>query len=205
MRVKSLGLPDRFILYPAKTWPHKNHIRLFQALAQLRDRHGLSIPLVCTGRPVEEYWPTIQQALAALSLERIVIFTGHLADEQMAALLTTAAFLVFPSLFEGLGIPVLEAMQFGLPILTSNAACLPEVAGDAALYLDPREVDSIAEGIHRAWSSPSVLEELRTKSAARVGKFDWRVAAPQFLAAYRHVSGDHLSPEQRAIVTAMTR
>ena len=75
----------------------------------------------------------------------------------------SADFLVFPTLFEGLGIPLLEAMQFGLPIVASKVTCLPEVAEDAALYFDPLSVDSIAEAILKAWQNPELLEEYRTR------------------------------------------
>ena len=159
--IQSMKLPKRFILYPAKTWPHKNHIRLFRALAELRNRYGLLVPLVCTGKPIEVYWPSIVRSLEELSLEKTVHFTGYLSGEQMAALFKSADFLVFPTLFEGFGIPLLEAMQFSLPIVASKATCLPEVAEDAALYFDPLSVDSIAEAILKAWQDPELLEEYK--------------------------------------------
>lgn len=200
----SLALPDRFILYPAKTWPHKNHIRLLKALALLRDRHRLSVPLVCTGKPVETHWPAVRRHLADLALERTVVFTGHLGDAQMAALFSSAEFLIFPSLFEGLGVPLLEAMQFGLPVVTSNVTCLPEVAGDAALYFDPLQVDSIADAIQNAWSNPSILEEYRAKGSLRLRAFDWNTAARQFRACYRYVARGDVGAEDSRTIAEIT-
>jgi glycosyltransferase involved in cell wall biosynthesis len=202
--IAALGLPPRFILYPAKTWPHKNHARLFRALAALRDRCGLTVPLVCTGKPVASHWPVLRKSLEDLGLDGVVRFTGHLAEAHLAALYGSAAFLVFPSLFEGLGIPLLEAMDAGLPIVTSDATCLPEIAGDAAIFFDPLSVDSIAEAIHRAWTQPSLLAEYGARAAERAGRFRWEETARAFLACYRQVAGRPLSAEDRSILSAVT-
>jgi glycosyltransferase involved in cell wall biosynthesis len=192
-KLQCMQLPERFIIYPAKTWPHKNHIRLFQALARLRDKYGLTICLICTGKPIEEHRKNIQKSLEELSLEKSVIFTGYIDEAQMAALFIRAEFLIFPSLFEGLGIPLLEAMYFRLPIVSSNVTCLPEVAADAALYFDPLSVDSIADAIHRVWCHPSIREECKERGTVRVKDFSWDEAARQFLACYRYVAKQELN------------
>jgi len=202
--IQSMKLPKRFILYPAKTWPHKNHIRLFHALAKLRDRYGLLVPLVCTGKPVEDYWPNIMKCLEELSLESTVHFTGHLSDGQMGALFKSADFLIFPTLFEGLGIPLLEAMQFGLPIVTSNVTCLPEVTEEAAHYLDPLSVDSIAEAILKVWQNPELREEYKTRGRIQIKKFNWDNAGRKFLLCYRHSTGCKLTAEESQIFNGMT-
>ena len=201
--LRSLKLPDRFILYPAKTWPHKNHLRLFQALAILRDKH-LLIPLICTGAPAGEHWYIVKKSVEELSLKKTVIFPGYLNEDQMASLFKIAEFLIFPSLFEGLGIPLLEAMNFGLPIITSKVTCLPEVAGDAALYFDPFSVDSIAEAIQKAWLQSSVLEECREKGAVRLKHFNWDEAARQFQACYRYALKQPLTIEDQTIMEEIT-
>jgi glycosyltransferase involved in cell wall biosynthesis len=197
-----LGLPETFALYPAKTWPHKNHVRLIEALAVLRDRHRMTIPLVCTGRPVAEHWAAVQRAVADRSMTSQVLFTGFVDDRDMRALYRAAGLLVFPSMFEGLGIPLLEAMHHGLPIVTSHATCLPEVAGDAALYFDPLSVASMTDAIATAWSNPALREACRDRGRARVSAFDWRAAARGFVACYRTLSGV-ASPEDAAVVAAL--
>ena len=202
--LQSLRLPNRFILYPAKAWPHKNHLRLFQALAQLTSQYGLSVPLVCTGMPVEEYFPFVKKGINEMRLEKSVIFTGYLNDKQMSSLYSISEFLIFPSLFEGLGIPLLEAMHFGLPIVTSNLTCLPEVAGDAALYFDPLSVDSIAEAIKEAWSKPSILEEYRKKGFDRIKRFSWDGVGRQFQSCYRYVGSRNLSLEDQETIKKIT-
>jgi glycosyltransferase involved in cell wall biosynthesis len=202
-RAADLGLPSRFIFYPAKTWPHKNHIRLFQALAAIRDRSGEVVPLVCTGTPVKGHWPTVQKSIEELSLGRHVRFLGHLDDRELAAVFSLAAFLIFPSLFEGLGIPLLEAMSFELPIVTSRATCLPEIAGPAAVYFDAESVDSITEAILSAWSNPITLEPQRAHAAARVQCFSWRQAAREFHVCYRSVAGYRLTEDESRTMTAL--
>jgi glycosyltransferase involved in cell wall biosynthesis len=203
-RLRPLALPERFILYPAKTWPHKNHLRLLEALAQLRDTRGLTIPLVCTGKPVAEQWPRIQETLERRSLAKAVFFPGHQDADTMAALFTAADFLVFPSLFEGLGIPLLEAMHFGLPVVSSTATCLPEVAGSAAVYFDPTSVDEMAEAIGRVWSDRSLRDECRARGTARVARFRWSDAARRFSVCYRHAAGRRLEPSDAMLLAEMT-
>ena len=105
-RVRRLfDLPDRFALFPAMTFPHKNHVRLFEALAILRDRHGIRLPLVCTGRAYEPHWPALQRSVAEHRLDGQVFLLGAVSDETLAAIFASASFMVFPSLFEGLGLP----------------------------------------------------------------------------------------------------
>jgi glycosyltransferase involved in cell wall biosynthesis len=203
-RVQHLSLPEHFALYPAKTWPHKNHLRLFEALASLRDQRGLVVPLVCTARPVADHSAVLTRTLEALALEKQVLFTGHLPQPEMDALFSLADLMIFPSLFEGFGIPLLEAMHFGLPIVCSNGSCLPEVAGDAALYFDPLSVESIADAVAQAWQTPALWEEYRRRGIERVRRFSWTDAAGRFLACYHHAAGDPLTSAQRAMLDAMT-
>jgi len=107
------GLPDRFLFYPAMTFRHKNHEKLFEALVILRERHGIVLPLICSGRPHKPYHPTVLEAARRLGVEGQVKFLGKVPGELMCALFSTAELLVFPSLYEGLGLPVLEAYHHG--------------------------------------------------------------------------------------------
>jgi glycosyltransferase involved in cell wall biosynthesis len=203
-RLARLALPERFVLYPAKTWPHKNHLRTFEALAHLRDRRGIVVPLVCTSAPVAGSWPTIQGRLEALGLDKQVLFTGYVSQDEMDALFSLAEFLVFPSLFEGLGLPVLEAMHFGLPVVASTVTCLPEIAGDAAVYCDPLSVESIADAVERMWRGPAARDESRRRGRVRVEAFSWATAAKQFAICYRRAAGRALSPMEAAVLETMT-
>jgi glycosyltransferase involved in cell wall biosynthesis len=143
-----LGLaPSRYLLYPANFWPHKNHELLIRAF-QMACRDGLAgdIKLVCTGAPGARC--DAVSALASRSgLGGRIHFPGYLSDLELSGLLQGAAGLIFPSLYEGFGMPVIEAMAAGIPVACSNAASLPEVAGDAALLFDPHAPAEVAAAI----------------------------------------------------------
>jgi glycosyltransferase involved in cell wall biosynthesis len=192
-------LPERFLLYPAMAFPHKNHLRLFEALAILRDRHGLILPLICTGRPYESHSPVLCRAVAQLGLKDQVRMLGPVPTDDLIALYGAAWALVFPSLFEGIGMPVLEALQYGLPVITSNAACLPEVAGDAALYFDPTRVEAIVAALLTADRRPDLLERHRRAGPATLARFCWPRAARTYVACYRAAADAPLTDEQRSL------
>jgi glycosyltransferase involved in cell wall biosynthesis len=124
---------------------------------------------------------------------------GSLPGETIAAVFKAAALLVFPSFFEGLGLPVLEAFEYGLPVLAANATCLPEVAGDAALYFDPMHTESIVEALLVAEREPERLKRAQESAPAALGRFSWPKAASTFVACYRAVANVPLSAEQRAL------
>ncbi|QIK36787.1 glycosyltransferase family 4 protein [Caldichromatium japonicum] len=143
-----LGIREGYyLLYPANFWPHKNHSRLFAAFKQARVR-GLpdELVLVCTGAPGKGL-EQARASAAALGLAPRVRFPGYLTDPQLAVLLNHAAGLIFPSLYEGFGLPVIEAMAAGIPVACSHTAALPEVAGDAAILFDPLDPQAIASAM----------------------------------------------------------
>jgi glycosyltransferase involved in cell wall biosynthesis len=198
---KQYGLPSRFAFYPAMSFPHKNHLRLFEALAILRDRHGVTLPLVCTGRQYEPYWPEILAGVARYKLEGQIFLLDSVPADSLAAIFKAASLLVFPSLFEGLGLPVIEALEYELPVLASTATCLPEVAGEAALYFDGTSVESMVDALLQAERQPGRLQEARKAAPSALARFSWPKAAAMFIACYRAVGGATLSPEQRALYT----
>lgn len=190
----SLELPERFALYPAKTWAHKNHNRLFQALARLRDMENLIIPLVCTGKPIDANAAAIRQSLRDLRLEDQVMFTGFLDERSMQQLFMRADLMIFPSLFEGLGIPVLEAMTAGLPVACSRASCLPEIGGDAAVYFDPYSVEDIAAQVAEVWQDADLRSKLIKDGHENIAAYNWTEAARSFRVLYKHVANRPLEP-----------
>jgi glycosyltransferase involved in cell wall biosynthesis len=196
---RQYSLPDRFLLYPAMAFPHKNHPRLFEALAILRDRHGLTLPLILTGRAYESHSPKLEAALVRLKLTEQVRTLGSVPSDDLIGLFGAAWALVFPSLFEGIGMPILEAHQYGLPVISSNAASLPEVGGDAAIYLDPTSVESIVEAILTADRQPDLLERHLKAAPGVLARFDWPKAARTYVACYRAAAGAGLTAEQRTL------
>lgn len=192
----ALKLPERFALYPAKTWAHKNHNRLFQALADLRDKDNIVIPLVCTGKPIDANAAAIQQSLRALRLEDQIFFTGFLDEQSLKQLFVRADLMIFPSLFEGLGIPVLEAMTAGLPVACSRASCLPEIGGEAAVYFDPYSVEDIAAQVAKVWNAPALRAKLIQEGYANIAAYSWNEAAHSFRVLYKHVAKRPLQPQE---------
>lgn len=176
-------LPERFLFYPANSWPHKNHAMLFDALS---DGGGVdpSLHLVLTGARVNGDDPHTE-AIRERNLGSRVRHLGYVPDEDLPALYALAQAMVFPSLFEGFGLPVVEAMRAGCPVICSQTTALPEVAGAAALYFDPREAHEIARAIEGA--TPGRRRQLTEAGRQRAQAFDWRRTAQSTLDVMRRV------------------
>ncbi|MET0555784.1 MAG: glycosyltransferase family 1 protein [Vicinamibacteria bacterium] len=167
-----LGVERPYVFYPANFWPHKNHRLLLTAYGALRARRpGLVPDLVLTGALAEPA-ALLAEAVQAMGLAPHVRMLGYLPEADLAALFEGALFVVFPSLYEGFGMPVLEAMHFGKAVACSDVTSLPEVAGDAALFFDPRRPDEIARALLRLLDEPELRESLARRGAERVAALD---------------------------------
>lgn len=179
-----------YFIYPANAWPHKNHERLISAFAEYCGRGG-GWELVLTGfdpnHPRVAVWR--QHAEQAGIPKGVLHFRGHLDTETYSAVLRAAGALVFPSLYEGFGMPVLEAMTHGVPVATSTAAALPEVVGEAGLLFDPLDPHSIAETLWTLSSRADVRESLRARGYARAGEFSARAEADKLARALAEAAG----------------
>lgn len=195
-----LELPARYIFYPAQTWGHKNHERLFEALGQLR-RRGIAVPLVCSGHRNERY-TTLMRLAEELGLERDVMFLGFLDPTEIQVVYRRATALVFPSLYEGWGLPIVEAFAAELPVACSNVTSLPELVGDAAIVFDPLDPDQIAVAIERLWVDGDCRAQLVKRGRLRLSQFDWRRTALLMRAHYRQVAGRTLDPVDTGLVAA---
>lgn len=197
---KVYGLEEAFALYPAMTWPHKNHLRLLQALALLRDRHHLRVRLVCTGHQ-NAFWPQIQRQLVELRLQEQVRFLGMVPSEDLRALYRLAQFVVIPTLFEAASGPLYEAWHDSTPVACSNVTSLPEQAADAALLFDPLSIESIATAVAEMATNPQLRVTLRQRGARRLGDFSWERTARAYRAVYRRAAGHPLGKEDRWLLT----
>jgi glycosyltransferase involved in cell wall biosynthesis len=182
---QELGLPHSFALYPAQTWPHKNHLRLLEAVAFLRDR-GLPIPLVCCGHKNAFYAQVARRAMD-LRLTDLVSFHGFVEPIQLRSLFALARAVVFPSLFEGGGMPVLEAFMAEVPLACSNVTCLPEQVGDAAVTFDPRDAGAIASSLELVWTEERLRDVLVKRGRERLKRHEWNQIARIFRAHYRQL------------------
>jgi glycosyltransferase involved in cell wall biosynthesis len=180
------GLPPSYILSASALEPRKNLARTVEAFAAARAR-GLAQELVLAGA---RYFGTsdIGQAIAKHGLERVVHLPGYIDDADMAAVYSGADAFIYPSLYEGFGIPLLEAMACGTPVVAARAASMPEVAGDAAEYVDPLDVESMAEGMLRVLGDAHRAKELRAAGFERVKAFTWERTARETAALYRRVA-----------------
>lgn len=177
-----LALPERFLVFPAVTYPHKNHLRLLQALALLRDQ-GLVVPLVAPGSR-RLAWDQIRAAIDDLRLGDQVMFPGFLEPGDLRALYKRAQALVFPSLFEGAGLPVIEAFVEGLPVICSDIPAIREYGGQACGYFDPLSPESIGAAIVQVWNDGRFAQQLRQLGHTQSQQFSWRRTAREYAQLY---------------------
>lgn len=178
-------LPPRYLLAVGVQDPRKNLTALLQAFARLR-RHGgidAGVQLVLAGAR-GRLAASIARTVRTLGLDPAVVLPGFIDDDDLPAVYSGAALFVFPSLYEGFGLPVLEAMACGAPVVTSNTASMPEVAGDAALLVAPRDVAGLAAAVARVLHDERLRERLRGAGFARARQFSWKTAARRTLDAY---------------------
>jgi len=184
---RARGLPERFWLYIGTLEPRKNLTTLFEAYAALP--RSKRLPLLIGGGKGWQY-DSIFATVERLGLSREVEFKGFLPTEELPLWYNSAELFVYPSLFEGFGLPVLEAMACGTPVIVSAASSLPEVAGDAGLTVPPLDVDAWRAALARAAGDADWRSEARDRGLERAACFTWARTAEQTIAAYRRAMGE---------------
>ncbi len=179
-------LHDEFVLYAGNVKPHKNLERLIDAFHLVRQRGLDHVKLVMIGDDISKY-TALRRAVHRCQLHKYVRFLGYLPEETLAVMYRLAGVFVFPSLYEGFGLPPLEAMASGTPVVTSNVSSLPEVAGDAALLVDPYDPEAIADGIYRVLTDEALQSSLRRKGLARAREFSWEQSVRRVREIYGEV------------------
>jgi glycosyltransferase involved in cell wall biosynthesis len=201
-RVRSkLMLPETFAFYPAQTWPHKNHMRLLEALTILRDRHGLRVKLVCSGH-LTDFYAQIEQRVRQLHLDDDVLFLGFVSPLELNCLYRLCRCVVIPSTFESWSFPIWEAFLGGAAVGCSNVTGMPSLAAGAALLFDPGKPEEIAEVVRSIWVDGRLREELSKRGKGRVEAFSWEFTARIFRAYYRRLADRDLTEEDRKSITA---
>lgn len=191
-RVRRLyGIADEYVLAVGSIQPRKNLARLVRAYSALRGARGRSnLPqLVLVGKKAWLYGETLR-AVEAEGLGDSVVLTGYVSEGDLPALYSGALCFAYPSYFEGFGLPPLEAMSCGAPVLTGNLTSLPEVVGDAGLTVDPFDTEALADALARLIDDGALRSELRGRGLERARGFDWRDTARMTLQIYRRVMGD---------------
>jgi glycosyltransferase involved in cell wall biosynthesis len=179
-----LNLQRQYILAVGNLQPRKNIVRLLQAFDQLVGSRGHDIDLVVVG---PKRFRAAEIVESATPISDRVHFTGYVTDRQLAACYKASTAFVFPTLYEGFGIPALEAMAHGVPVASSNAGGLPEVCGDAAIMFDPHSVEAMVDAFHRILSDAALRQRLSAAALARAKQFSWQRSAELTLDAYKKV------------------
>lgn len=179
-------LPDSFIFYPANPWQHKNHARLMAALRIYRARYGDCPWLVLTGRLRGERRDAMSLAIAA-GVEDRVLDLSFVESDDLPGLYSAAQVMVFPSLFEGFGIPLIEAMACGCPIVAANATAIPEITNGAALLFDPFDSDEIAQVVYRVLHNTCLRKDLIARGVAQRSRFSWQAVVSKLAEVYTQV------------------
>ncbi len=182
------NLPDTFILHVGTLEPRKNHLALLKAFAQLLafDLPCPTLQLVCVGGNGWLY-DEIYAAVERLNLQERVTFAGYTPAHELPLWYNAAALFVYPSLYEGFGMPVLEAMACGAPVITSNVSSLPQAAGDAGLLVSPESTDELAAAMRQLLANVDLRRQLSEAGKAHAAEFRWERTAQQTMSAYRNV------------------
>jgi glycosyltransferase involved in cell wall biosynthesis len=180
------GLEWPFVLNVGTLEPRKNHLRLLEAFSLLTEAHA-DLHLMLVGGKGWLY-DDVHAAVDRLGLRDRVVFPGFVRDEDLPSLYTMAAAFAYPSLYEGFGLPVLEALACGTPTVCSDSSSLPEVAGDAALLVHPNDVDGLARALTRILSDETLRGQLRGRGLLQAARFTWEAAAASLMACYHEAA-----------------
>jgi len=180
-----------YALFVGQLKARKNIVRILEAFHRVREEGHRDLALVLAGK---RNWTSegIDETISRLGLASHVHEIGHLSLHDLPILYSASEMVVFPSLWEGFGIPVIEGMACGVPVITSNISALPEVAGDAGLLVDPHSSDDIAAAMHRLLTDSELAATLRARGVERARQFSWERSARETLAAYRAMSEEGL-------------
>ena len=179
-------LQSQFVLYAGNVKPHKNLERLIEAFHIVRGRGLDELKLVLIGDDISRY-TALRRAVHRHQLHNYVRFLGYVPEDTLAVMYRLAGLFVFPSLYEGFGLPPLEAMASGTPVVTSNVSSLPEVAGDAAVLVDPYSADAIADGMYRVLTDHALRSDLRRRGPLRASQFSWESSVRRVREIYGQV------------------
>lgn len=182
--LKKYNIKKEFLLYTGVWRNHKNLTRLIEAFSIIRDKHGLDLELVITGKP-DPHYPEVKQEIKKYNLKQEVICTGLVEENELVDLYNAADLYIFPSLYEGFGMPPLEAMKCGTPVVASKISSIPEICGKNAVYFDPYDAKDIANKILGLYKDAKKKAELIESGIEHATKFSWKKMAEETLRIIR--------------------
>jgi glycosyltransferase involved in cell wall biosynthesis len=180
------GLPEQFVLFIGTIEPRKNVARLIEAYARWHSQDQAAPPLVIGGGK-GWYYQEVFQLVEKLDLRDHVYFPGYIPQNELVLWYNAATLFSYPSLFEGFGLPVLEAMACGTPVITTQVSSLPEVAGDAAQLIDPADITALGETMRQVFRQPDLQQTMRERGLAQSANFSWSKAAAATNRIYERV------------------
>lgn len=183
------NLPGRFVFYLGGFSRHKNLFRLLDAMKTVIVDQGVETPLVVAGKIDQYFYEDLLEKIDSLGLQPYVHFPGYIPLQDLPDIYNLAEAFVFPSLYEGFGLPVLEAMACGTPVVCSNTSSIPEVAGDAGIYFDPENTSEIAKAILSVIRDEKLRSSKTKKGLLKASEFTWRGTALQTLKVYEEIGG----------------
>jgi len=177
------GITQPYVLYVGAAYPHKNVERLVRAWALVRERSKEPCRLVLVGKE-SPFYARLEEKMRDRHLWNDVVYTGFVPDRHLPHVYAQASLFVFPSLYEGFGLPPLEAMVHGVPVVASSAACIPEIIGEAAVYVDPENIEQMADAIHSVLRHDDIRSQLRENAQQELRRYSWERLARQTIAVY---------------------
>lgn len=186
--LQEFGIVDKYLLYVGSAYPHKNLEKLVEAFSVIKKDYP-QLQFILGGKNsffYERLKQSVETTDNLAAIKDSIIFTDYLSDAKLACLYKKAELYVFPSLIEGFGIPPLEAQTYGVPVVSSNATCLPEILGDSALYFDPENISDMTGKICLALASTDIRNELIKKGTDNIKKYSWRKMAVEIHNLYLH-------------------
>jgi glycosyltransferase involved in cell wall biosynthesis len=180
--LKKYGIMRPYILYVGNAYPHKNLDRLVLAFKEVSKKHS-GLQLILAGK--EDYFYKRLEKFVAQSRVSGVVFPGHITEDHLPALYREAKLYVFPSLYEGFGLPPLEAMARNTPVVSSNASCLPEILGNAAYFFDPRGISETSDAIEKVLTDNELGKRLIVAGREQIKKYSWKKMAKETLEIYK--------------------
>lgn len=178
---------DDYIMYVSEIALRKNHEILFRAFAEFRKKQNKDIKLLLAGRAHEEYAKPLREVISSLGQDKNIIFLDYVPEDGLSVLLSYAKLMIYPSFYEGFGLPVLEAMACGCPVACSDVSSLPEVAAGAAYLFDPYDVNSIIKAMEFGVSNVAWRQEVIAKGFSRVKYFSWEKTQKKTFAVYKEL------------------
>jgi glycosyltransferase involved in cell wall biosynthesis len=188
-------ITEPYVLYVGAAYPHKNLGGLLKAWKIFCEKYGEDYKLVLVGQK-NYFYNNLQSSIFNL---KSVVHLDNVSDDELVSLYSNASLFVFPSLYEGFGLPPLEAMSHGVPVASSNRACMPEVLGEAALYFDPENYEQMADVIHRGLMDEDVRFQLKNNASELLKAYSWEKLARETLCLYEDVMNMFPSPGRRGV------